>query len=118
MQEYVATAVLQVSPNKFSVPASDCRLPTNLPTQLLAPTPSAPVKLTPAQQKLYAGPFPKPTTGKGTIKISSPPLSLEKQIAAVQHFNPKGGKKEPQKFGRLNGFKPVQLPVVFHCKFK
>eukprot|EP00878_Enallax_costatus_P000786 GHUV01000907.1.p1 GENE.GHUV01000907.1~~GHUV01000907.1.p1 ORF type:complete len:468 (+),score=127.11 GHUV01000907.1:150-1406(+) len=78
-----------------------------------AQMPSAP-QLTPTQMQAYLPPFPKVASGSGTIKVSSPPQTLDQMLAMVQQFNPKSGMKQQKQFGRLNGFKPIRVPIVFH----
>lgn len=89
-------------------------------TQLMKETPPAQLPpqeaLTAEQMQAYVGPFPKVATGNGTIKVSSPPQTLSEMIKSVQHCNPKSGVKAPPQFGRLRGFKPMRIPIVFHCK--
>jgi len=70
--------------------------------------------LTPDQMQDYMGPFPKVARGNGTIKVSSPPQTLSEMIKSIQHYNPKSNTKAPPNFGRLQGFKPMRIPVVFH----
>jgi hypothetical protein len=77
--------------------------------------PQAP--LTPEQMRDFMGPYPKLASGNGTIKVSSPPQTLDGMMQAIQHFNPKSGLKAPPKFGQLTGFKPMRIPVVFHCEY-
>ena len=62
-------------------------------------------------------PFPKLARGNGTIKVASPPQTLSQMLASIQHFNPKSGVKAPPAWGRLQGFRPMRIPVVFHCEW-
>lgn len=68
------------------------------------------------QMQDYMPPFPKLARGNGTIKVSSPPHTLQEMINSIQHWNPKSGVKAAPTFGRLQGFKPMRVPVVFHCE--
>lgn len=72
--------------------------------------------LTPQQMRDFMGPYPKLASGEGSIKVSSPPLTLEQMIKSIQHFNPKSGVSSPPKYGTLKGFRPMRIPVVFHCE--
>lgn len=72
--------------------------------------------LTPDQMQNYMGPFPKVARGNGTIKVSSPPQTLTDMMNSIQHYNPKSTIKASPNFGRLQGFKPMRIPVVFHCE--
>jgi hypothetical protein len=65
----------------------------------------------------YLPPFPKLASGSGTVKVSSAPQTLDQMLAMVRHFNPNSGVKQPKVFGSLNGFKPMSIPIVFHCKW-
>jgi hypothetical protein len=65
----------------------------------------------------YLPPFPKIASGRGTVRVSSAPQTLDQMLAMVQHFKPNSGVKQPKVFGRLNGFKPMTIPIVFHCEY-
>jgi hypothetical protein len=62
------------------------------------------------------GPFPKLAYGEGSIKVASRPQTLIEMIKSVQHFNPNAPSRAAPTFGTLKGFKPVRIPVVFHCE--
>lgn len=62
----------------------------------------------------FLPPFPKLASGRGSVKVSSPPQTLDQMLAMVRHFNPNSGVKQPKVFGRLDGFKPMTIPIVFH----
>eukprot|EP00877_Chromochloris_zofingiensis_P001148 jgi/Chrzof1/11033/Cz05g21050.t1 len=59
---------------------------------------------------------PEPAMGQGSINVSSPPQTLAQMLQSIQHFNPKSGIKQPKTYRRLNEFKPVEIPIVFHCE--
>lgn len=73
--------------------------------------------LTSEQMRDYMEPFPKLARGNGTIRVASPPQTLSQMLASIQHFNPKSGVKAPPAWGRLQGFRPMRIPVVFHCEW-
>jgi hypothetical protein len=62
------------------------------------------------------GPYPKLARGNGTLKVTSTPQTVDQMLKAIQHFNPKSGVKAAPRFGRLQGFKPMRIPIVFHCE--
>jgi hypothetical protein len=62
------------------------------------------------------GPYPKLARGNGTLKVSTNPQTMDQMLKAIQHFNPKSGVKAAPRFGRLQGFKPMRIPIVFHCE--
>lgn len=79
------------------------------------PTEAPPMApLTSEQMKDYMEPFPKLAHGNGTIRVASPPQTLTQMLASIQHFNPKSGVKSAPAWGRLQGFRPMRIPVVFH----
>lgn len=80
-----------------------------------AAMPPAP-QLTPQQAANYMPPFPKSASGTGTIKTSSLPQTVDDMLAMIKRFNPKSGVQQNKVFGRLDGFKPMKVPIVFHCK--
>lgn len=77
-----------------------------------AALPPAPA-LSQAQLAAYQPPFPKVATGNGSIAVSSPPQTLDDMLSKIAHFNPKSGVTEPKQLGRLDGFKPLTIPIVF-----
>jgi hypothetical protein len=83
------------------------------------PAESPPMQpLTPQQMRDFMGPYPKLASGEGSVKVSSTPLTLEQMLKSIQHFNPKSGVSNPPTYGTLKGFKPMRIPVVFHCEFQ
>lgn len=92
----------------------DCALQLMQQTPPAELPPQAP--FTPEQMRDFMGPYPRPARGNGTIKVASPPQTLSGMMQAIQHFNPKSGVKAPPKFGQLSGFRPLRVPVVFHCE--
>lgn len=87
----------------------DTQLKAAKPAQM----PPAP-PLRPDQMQNFLPPFPKLASGRGSVKVSSPPQTLDQMLAMVRHFNPNSGVKQPKVFGRLDGFKPMTIPIVFH----
>lgn len=73
-----------------------------------------PPMLTQAQAQAYFPPFPKSAQGRGGIRVSSLPQTVEQMVSMVRHFDPKSGVRQPKQFGRLDGFKPITVPIVFH----
>ncbi|KAF8072738.1 extracellular metalloprotease [Scenedesmus sp. PABB004] len=77
--------------------------------------PPAP-RLSQEQMAAYLPPFPKAAADGGSTSLpaSSPPQTLDQMLASIAQFNPKSGVKGPKPFGRIKGFKPMRVPIVFH----